>query len=41
MAAFVVVLREDVEQEGLHVVVERLVVQEQLGQQTQVLTVNL
>lgn len=32
---------QDVKDEGLHVEVQRLVVQEKLGQQTQVLTVNL
>mmetsp|Transcript_41598 Transcript_41598/g.106452 ORF Transcript_41598/g.106452 Transcript_41598/m.106452 type:complete len:349 (+) Transcript_41598:700-1746(+) len=36
-----VVLREDVEQEGVHVVVERLVVQEELGEVAQVLAVHL
>ena len=41
MAARVVCLRHDVEQEGLHVIVQRLVVQEQLGQETQVLAVDL
>lgn len=40
VAPFVVVLGQDVEKEGLHVIVEGLVVQEQLGQQTQVLTVD-
>lgn len=40
MAALAVVLREDVEKERLHVVVQGLVVQEQLGQQAQVLTVD-
>lgn len=40
MAALAVVLREDVEEERLHVVVQGLVVQEQLGQQAQVLTVD-
>lgn len=40
VAAFAVVLRQDIEKEGLHVVVEGLVVEEQLGQQTQVLTVD-
>lgn len=40
MAALAVVLCENVEEEGLHIVVQRLVVQEQLGQQTQVLTVD-
>lgn len=40
MATFAVVLGEDVKKEGLHVVVEGLVVQEELGQQTQVLTVD-
>ena len=36
-----VVLSEHVEEEGLHVVVERLVVEERLGDQTKVLTVLL
>lgn len=40
MATFAVVLGEDVKKEGLHVIVESLVVQEELGQQTQVLTVD-
>lgn len=40
MATFVVILGEDVKKEGLHVIVEGLVVQEELGQQTQVLTVD-
>ncbi len=41
MAAQLVVLGENVEEEGLHVVVQRLVVEEQLREQTQVLTVDL
>lgn len=40
MAAFTVVLGEDVEKEGLHIVVEGLVIQEQFSEQTQVLTVD-
>ena len=32
VAAFAVVLREHVEEEGFHIVVQRLVVQEELGQ---------
>lgn len=40
VAAFAIVLSEDVEKEGLHIIVQGLVVQEQLGQQTQVLTVD-
>lgn len=40
VATFAVILGEDVEKEGLHIIVEGLVVQEQLGQQTQVLTVD-
>lgn len=40
VAAFAVVLGEDVEKEGLHIVVEGLVVQEQFSKQTQVLTVD-
>lgn len=39
VATFVVILGQDVEKEGLHIIVEGLVVQEQLSQQTQVLTV--
>lgn len=39
MAAFIVVLCEYVEKEGLHVIVQRLMVQEELGKQTQILTV--
>lgn len=34
-------LSEDVEDEGLHVEVERLVIQEEFSQQTQVLTIEL
>lgn len=41
MAARVVGLGHDVEQERFHVVVQGLVVQEEFGQQTQVLAVNL
>ena len=41
VAACVVCLSHDIEQEGLHVVVQRLVVEEQLGQQTQILAVDL
>lgn len=40
VATFAVVLGQDVEKEGLHIIVEGLVVQEQLGQQTQVLAVD-
>lgn len=40
VAAFAIVLSEDVEKEGLHIIIQGLVVQEQLGQQTQVLTVD-
>lgn len=40
VAAFAVVLGQDVEKEGLYIVVEGLVVQKQLGQQAQVLTVD-
>lgn len=39
MAALAVVLREHIEEEGLHVIVQRLMVQEELGQQAQILTV--
>ena len=41
MAPLAVVLGQDVEEEGLHVIVERLVVQEELGQEAQVLAVDL
>ena len=37
VTAFVVVLGEDVEEEGLHIIVQSLVVQEKLGQQAEVL----
>lgn len=40
MATFVIILGQDVEKERLYIIVEGLVVQEQLGQQTQVLTVD-
>lgn len=41
MGALPVHLGQDVKDEGLHIEVQCLVVQEKLGQQTQVLTVNL
>lgn len=41
MIALPVVLGQHVEQKRLHVVIQRLVVQKQLRQQTKVLTVNL
>ena len=41
VAAFGVVFREDVEEKGLDVVVQGLVVQEQLHQQAEVLAVDL
>ena len=41
MAALLVVDGQDVEEERLHVIVEGLVVQEQLGQEAQVLAVDL
>lgn len=41
MAAVSVNFCEDVEEKGFHVKVQCLVVEEQLGEQTQVLTVNL
>lgn len=40
MAALAVVLCQHVEEERLHVIVQRLVIQKELGQQTQVLTVD-
>lgn len=39
MAALTVILCEHVEEEGLHVIIQRLMVQEELGQQAQILTV--
>ena len=41
MTALIVVLSEDVEEERLDVVVESLVVQEELDEQTEVLAVDL
>ena len=41
VTALPVVLGQHVEQEGLHVVVEGLVVQEELDQETEVLTIDL
>lgn len=41
MAAGVVSFCHDIEQEGLNIVIQRFVVQEKFGQQTQVLTVDL
>ena len=41
MAAELVVGGKDVEEEGFDVVVERLVVEEELGEETQVLAVDL
>ena len=40
MRALLVVLREYVEEERLDIVVERLVVEKELGEQTQVLTID-
>ena len=40
MAALAVRLGHHVEEKGVHVEVERLVLQEQLGHETEVLTVN-
>lgn len=39
MAAFTVILCEYIKEEGLHIVVQRLMVQEEFGQQAQILTV--
>lgn len=39
MAAFTVILCEYIEEEGLHVIVQCLMVQEEFGQQAQILTV--
>merc|ERR1719450_1306538 len=41
MTSLAIVLCQDVEQERLHVIVERLVIQEQFDQKTEVLTVDL
>lgn len=41
MRPLLVDLSEDVEDEGLHVKIKRLMVEEQFGQKTEILTVNL
>lgn len=41
MRPLLVDLSQDVEDEGLHVKIKRLVVEEQFGQKTKILTVNL
>ena len=41
MTALLVHLRQDVEEEGLHVEVERLVVQEELGHEAEILAEDL
>ncbi len=41
MVAVLPALAHDVEEEGVHVVVQRLVVQEELGEQAQILAVHL
>ena len=41
MASLAVILSQHVKEKGLHIEVEGLVVQEQLGQQTEVLAVKL
>ena len=41
MATFAVILGENIEEERLHIVIQGLVVQEQLGQETKVLTIYL
>ena len=41
MTTLTVILGEDIEQERLHVIVERLVVEKQLDEQAEVLTVDL
>ena len=41
MIAVFVVLGEYVEEERLHVIIERFVVQKQLGEQAQILTIDL
>lgn len=41
MAPLLVILRQHVKQKRLHVVIQRLVIEEQLRQQTQILTVDL
>ncbi len=38
---FIVLLRQDIEEKGINIIVEGLVVQEQLGQQAQALAVDL
>ena len=41
VAALIVCFRHDVEQERLDIVIKRLVIQEQLGEETEILAVNL
>ena len=41
MATFAVILSEDIEEKGLHVIVQGLVVQKEFGQQAEILAVDL
>ena len=41
MAAFTVILGENIEQEWLNIIIQGLVIKEELHQQTQILTVDL
>ena len=41
MTTLAVVLSQDIEEERLHVVVERLVIEEEFDEETEVLTVDL
>ena len=41
MASLGIVDGQDVKEKGLHIIIERLVVQEQLDQQTEILTIDL
>lgn len=41
MTAAVITFRQNVEEEGFDIIVERLVVEEELGEEAEILTVNL
>lgn len=41
MAPILIRLGEYIKQEGLHIIIQRFVIQEHLGQQAQILAVNL
>ena len=41
MAAMFIIFGENIEEEGLHIVVESLVVEEEFGEKTEILTIDL